>query len=251
MRFSVLVVFLSLPFGLLAQTLETDRPSQTQGSSVVPPGSFQWECGFSSIWTPGFGGNIRTFEMPNSLFRLGVSKRVELRIEHQVSRIDQRAWGDIDVLAQGVRDVELGAKLTLFQREGKKMQLAYLGQVVAPSGDEGLRGDWGVTNSLCVSHDVGAEWSLSYNLGVDFLRGSSIGTYAMAVGRRIDDRLGLYVEPYGEYDLVRENHWASLDGGLTFQTSEAWQWDLSFGTGLNHIMNYTAVGFSWRVLPKR
>jgi hypothetical protein len=241
----------SLSSGLWAQALETDRPSQAQGSSVVPAGSFQWECGFSSMWTPGFGGDTRTFEMPNSLFRVGLSERVELRVEHQISRIDQRAWGDIDVLAQGVRDVELGAKLMLFQREGKKTQLAYLGHVVVPSGDEGFRGDWGMVNSLCVSHGVGADWSLGYNLGVDLLRGSSIGTYALAVGRRIDDRWGLYIEPYGRYDLARENHWASLDAGLTFQTSDTWQWDLSYGTGLNHSMNYTAVGFSWRVQPKR
>ena len=46
-------------------------------------------------------------------------------------------------------------------------------------------------------------------------------------------------------------YWASFDAGLTFLSSDTWQWDLSYGTGLNHRMNYTAVGFSWLVLPKR
>ena len=46
-------------------------------------------------------------------------------------------------------------------------------------------------------------------------------------------------------------HLASFDAGLTLLSSDQWQWDISYGTGINHRMNYTAVGFSWLVLPNR
>jgi len=251
MRHFIFISLFCVPYFLFAQSIEADRPNQTQSSSVVPAGAFQWECGFSGTWTPGFGGNIQTLEMPNALFRVGLSKRIEFRLEHEISRIDHRAWDEIDVLARGTRDVQLGAKLSLFEREGKKIRVAYLGHVVAPSGEEEFRGDWGMVNKLCVSHDVGSDWSLGYNFGADLLRGSSIATYSLAMGRRINDRLGLYFEPYGTHDLARGSHMASVDAGITFLSSDQWQWDLSYGTGLNHSMNYTAVGFSWRALPER
>ena len=79
--------------------------------------------------------------------------------------------------------------------------------------------------------------------------GRGVATYALAVGKAINEKLGLYFEPYGEIDGGA--HSASFDAGLTLLTSNTWQWDISYGTGLNHRMNYTAVGFSWLVLPNR
>ena len=74
-------------------------------------------------------------------------------------------------------------------------------------------------------------------------------TYALAIGKAINDQLGVYFEPYGE--MANGVHLASFDAGLTLLSSDQWQWDISYGTGINHRMNYTAVGFSWLVLPNR
>lgn len=248
MRKLLVFFFLVVPVGLGAQVINTDRPDQTESSAVVPIGSFQWECGFSSTWQSGFGGNIRSMALPNSLFRVSITEGFELRVVHQLDRISQHSFGNDDVLAEGTSDVQIGTKIQLFQREGSKTEIAYLGHAVAPTGDGGLTGsDWGMVNKVCISHDVGPDWALGYNLGYDLANEMGTATYALAVGKAINDRLGLYFEPYGE--IGGGTHWASFDAGLTLLTSDTWQWDISYGTGLNHSMNYTAVGFSWLVLP--
>ena len=250
MRKLLLFLILLAPVWAAAQVINTDRPDQTESSAVVPLGSFQWECGFSSKWQSGFGGNIRSMALPNSLFRVSVLEGFELRVVHQLDRISQHSFGNDEVLSEGTSDVQLGTKIQLYQREGKKTEIAYLGHAVAPTGDDGLtQYDWGMVIKLCISHDVGPDWALGYNLGYDLTNGRGIATYALAVGKAINDQLGLYFEPYGEID--GGVHWASFDAGLTLLTSDTWQWDISYGTGLNHRMNYTAIGFSWLVLPNR
>lgn len=245
------ILFVGLGCGVLrAQTINTDRPDQTESSAVVPAGSFQWECGFSSTWRPTFGGTFRELALPNSLFRVSLHEKFELRVVHQLNRNAQLAWGADDVVLEGTSDVQIGTKIQLWQREGSRTEVAYLGHAVLPTGDSEVTGfDYGMVNKLCISHDVGPAWALGYNLGYDLADGRGTFTYAMAIGKAINDRFGLYFEPYGE--LVSGSHYASFDAGLTLLASDQWQWDISYGTGVNHRMNYTAVGFSWLVLPNR
>lgn len=251
MKRIVLFLMLFLPAAAWSQVIQTDRPDQTESSAVIPSGAFQWECGFSSTWEPSYGGNIRSLAMPNSLFRVSLTDWIELRVVHQLNRVSNHAFGYDEFLVDGTSDVQIGAKIQLFQRDGARTEVAYLGHAVAPTGDANLTNyDWGMVNKLCVSHDVGPNWALGYNVGLDLQNGSAMATYALAIGKSINDKLGLYFEPYGSYDTARGMHWASFDAGFTFLSSDTWQWDLSYGTGLNHRMNYTAVGFSWLVLPK-
>ena len=212
-KFAVLLA-LALPVSLAAQTINTDRPDQTESSAVVPAGSLQWECGFSSTWTPTFGGTLRELAVPNSLFRVSLHEKFELRVVHQLNRISDVDWGGEDQIAEGTSDVELGAKIQLWQREGSRTEIAYLGHAVLPTGDPDLNGSsTGMVNKLCISHDVGRDWALGY--------------------------------------MANGVHLASFDAGLTLLSSDQWQWDISYGTGINHRMNFTAVGFSWLVLPNR
>lgn len=252
MRRIVFLFSLVCPLGLLSQTINTDRPDQTESSAVVPAGSFQWECGFSSTWTPTFGGTVRELAVPNSLFRVSLHDKVELRVVHQLNRNSMAGWGEVDVLAEGTSDVQLGTKVQLWQREDSRTEVAYLGHAVLPTGDGELSASsMGMVNKLCISHDVGPDCALGYNLGYDVADEQGTFTYALAIGKAINDQLGLYFEPYGEVYAPSGMHLASFDAGLTLLTSDQWQWDISYGTGLNHRMNYTAVGFSWLVLPNR
>ena len=248
-KFAVLLA-LALPVSLAAQTINTDRPDQTESSAVVPAGSLQWECGFSSTWTPTFGGTVRELAVPNSLFRVSLHEKFELRVVHQLNRISDVAWGGEDQIAEGTSDVEMGTKIQLWQREGSRTEIAYLGHAVLPTGDPDLNGSsTGMVNKLCISHDVGPDWALGYNVGYDIADEQGTFTYALAIGKTINDEFGVYFEPYGE--MANGVHLASFDAGLTLLSSDQWQWDISYGTGINHRMNYTAVGFSWLVLPSR
>ena len=158
--------------------------------------------------------------MPNSLFRISLHEKFELRVVHQLNRISDVSWGSEDRITEGTSDVEIGTKVQLWQREGSRTEIAYLGHVVLPTGDEGLRGfQTGMVNKLCISHDVGSDWALGYNLGYDIENEEGTFTYALAIGKAINDRLGLYFEPYGE--VGNGIHLASFDAGLTLL---AWIW---------------------------
>jgi hypothetical protein len=194
---------------------------------------------------------VRELAVPNSLFRVSLHEKFELRVVHQLNRIADVAWGGEDWIQEGTSDVELGTKIQLWQREGSRTEIAFLGHAVLPTGDPDLTG-WsaGMVNKLCISHDVGPDWAFGYNLGYAIADGRGSFTYACSVGKAINDRFGLYFEPYGEV-LEGGFHLASFDAGLTLLSSDQWQWDISYGTGINHRMNYTAFGFSWLILPSR
>lgn len=232
-----------------SQTIVTDRPDQTESSTAIPQGAFQWECGISSTWTPGFGGTQRDIALPNSLFRLGLHPQVELRIVHELGQSSLLGWGAGESASQGTSDLQVGAKVQLWSREGSFTELAYLGHAVLPTGNESFTNyELGMVHKLCVSHDLGSVWAVGYNVGADLLSGRWTATYAFSVARSVNDQLGVYIEPYGEWDLRSGYQLTSLDAGFTWLSSDQWQWDFSFGLGVNHEMNYTAVGFSWLVL---
>ena len=178
------ILFVGLGCGVLrAQTINTDRPDQTESSAVVPAGSFQWECGFSSTWRPTFGGTFRELALPNSLFRVSLHEKFELRVVHQLNRNAQLAWGADDVVLEGTSDVQIGTKIQLWQREGSRTEVAYLGHAVLPTGDSEVTGfDYGMVNKLCISHDVGPDGHWATTWGMTWPRKGS-ATYATGGGQ--------------------------------------------------------------------
>jgi len=97
-----------------------------------------------------------------------------------------------------------------------------------------------------LTDDIG----VGYNVGYDyFAEGSGNLTYSLAIGFGLTSKLSVYIEPYGAI-VEFEEHEASFDAGITFLTSDNFQLDFSFGTGLNYTMNYVSFGFSWRIMDE-
>ena len=240
----------SVLFGtdVLTQSIITDRPDQTESATVIPSGSFQWECGAYVEWTEQWSSIERNALLPTSLFRIGLIPRLEFRVVQQIEQ-DHRfdTWTSTESASIAMGDIELGFKWQLLPLGQGKTQLALLSHAVLPNGSSWNR-QLMTVNKICVSHDVGDEWALGYNVGCNVEAGELTYTYALAIGKAIDSRLSIYAEPFGSYDMngVLES---SIDAGFTWLASDHWQWDWSFGTGLNHHMNYTSIGFSWWV-PK-
>ena len=68
--------------------------------------------------------------------------------------------------------------------------------------------------------------------------------YSIVLGISINNKLTLYIEPYGDF-IDMEDHLANMNMGATYLLKDNFQLDYSFGTGLNYKTNYTAIGFSW------
>ena len=85
---------------------------------------------------------------------------------------------------------------------------------------------------------------LGYNVGYDYF-GEGIGnlTYSVALGISITDTFGIYIEPYGSLNEF-ETYESSFDAGIAYLLKDNVQLDFSFGTGINHTMNYLSIGCS-------
>lgn len=245
-----------------AQVIQTDRPDQTEASSTVPAKSLQIETGFQ-LTTNGasaaFQGNTRSgldrqLLAPTNLFRVGITKQIELRVVQQIElnsgfnpRVAKTPY------KSAMSDLEVGTKVQLYRKEGAKTEVAFMTHVGLPTGSEPASvGALYSISKLCVSHTISDDFSIGYNVGFNSISGRDDLTYSLAFGFAITDKLGLYCEPYGAINVNshRVPNEYNFDAGFTYLLNDKVQLDWSFGTGLNHDMNYVAAGCSWLIMNK-
>jgi len=146
-------------------------------------------------------------------------------------------------------DIEIGAKVELLNNPDVNTEIAFISHLIVPTGSKELTGDeYGVINKLSISHELNDKMSLGYNLGYNYL-GEDNGdfTYSIALGVALNDKVGIYVEPFGEVENF-EDHISNVDAGATYLVNESLQLDFSFGTGINKRSNYISIGASWLLL---
>lgn len=231
---------ITLPFDGSSQTIVTDRPDRTESTESVPKGALQIESGLLLGFEEGQNETITRIESPATLFRLGILKGLELRVVNQLTTI-QQSEGQI----QGINDPELGAKLELGAFESISTQIAILSHVTIPLGTDGLTNDhYGTINKLAISHDGSDHFDLGGNVGYDFFgEGAGIFTYSLALGHTVTDKMGIYLEPFGEIPEFEASR-SSVNAGVTYLINDRVQVDFAFGTGLDHENNYITTGIS-------
>lgn len=240
----LLVVLMLVNYSISAQEIITDRPDQTESSSTIPKGSLQIESGLLFGFSSKDLISEREFLGPTTLFRLALSKGIEIRVVNQFESKNDTITGKVN----GISDLEFGAKIQLLRKENIKIEIAFLSHLVIPTGSKELTNDkFGTVNKLAISHGLGESAGIGYNLGYNYF-GSGNGdlTYSLVLGIGITDKMAIYLEPYGEIAEF-ENHISNMDAGITYLIKDNFQLDFSFGTGINHTMNYMSIGFSWEI----
>ncbi|MGB0883282.1 MAG: transporter [Flavobacteriales bacterium] len=246
-KYLYLILISTLTYNLSVAQIITDRPDQTESSFTVGAGNLQIETGFGFAYE-GADASVTQLLTPSSLFRYGICEKVELRL---LTQIETLKIGDQNVT--GMSDFEIGTKISLFSAtETKPFDVAFLSHLRVPRGSSELSyyPKFGSINKLAISHDINSELSIGYNVGYNYF-GENNGdfTYSVALGAGVNDRVGIYIEPYGEW-IDFEDFKSNIDAGFTYLVNKDLQLDFSFGTGLNHRMNYTSVGCSWLIQKK-
>ncbi len=260
----VLICVFTLSFYSLgqAQTIKTDRPDQTEASSTVPVKSLQIESGFqfSSNGTSrafqgtAYSGADRQILAPTNLFRVGITKQIELRVLSQIElnstfnpRVNKSPYRSY------MSDLEVGTKVQIYQKEGAKTEVAFLTHLGLPTGSESTSaGELYSISKLCISHKITDGFSIGYNVGYNTIQSIDDVFYSASFGFSLTDKLSVYCEPYG---LINVNKIAragvgdqyNFDAGFTYLLNNNTQLDWSFGSGINHDMNYVAAGCSWLI----
>ena len=228
----------------------TDRPDQTESAAVVPRGLLQVETGYLFARD----GDVDGYAAPGTLFRIPDRSRRAAGAPHRPRRHRGRSG------RHGAGDSELGAKINLIERaDGWRPELALLGGLSLPTGDHGFSSD-GVAPSFLVAfaHELLPRLSLGYNVGAAWESSAdqpdrdALFVYSLVLGVRLTDRLGTFLEFFGDRQTTGTNATsASVDGGLTLLLTDIVQLDVSVGSGLWGPTDdvFVSAGFSFR-LPR-
>lgn len=232
-----IVVTSTTTFG---QSIITDRPDQTESSSTISVNNLQIEAGLQYTEVPGSDELLA----PSVLFRYGLIDILELRLVTEFTTIKNELTKKS---INGLTDIQLGMKVQLLKKEGAP-EIAFLSHVVIPTAKDALSAQkTGVINKLSIAHNLFKKISIGYNIGYDnFGEGSGNFTYSLAIGTSISDKIGMYIEPFGEFTDFNKSI-ANFDFGFTYLFNKNLQADISYGTGLNNSMNYYSTGISYRI----
>lgn len=239
-------IFLLFASSAMAQ-LVTDRPDFTESAITVGKRNLQMETGMLVEISDAMGWTHQNVLMPTTLFRYGISKRIELRL---LSQLERNVVNDEKIL--GISDFELGAKINLLNSETLNANIAFISHLILPTGSEVLtQNKLGVVNILAFAHQLSDNIDLGYNIGHYYNDSHDNGlTYSLAMGIGVNDKVGFFLEPYGELTKF-DDFEANFNTGLTYLLNDNMQLDFSFGTGITHRMNFISLGFSCLMLSEK
>lgn len=242
----ILLVIL-LPISLFSQELITDRPDQTESAAVVPKNSLQIEAGIVYEILEMNDASIENWDFPSALFRYGLLNILELRLGTSINS-GTTNLSDTSESYKGMTDIELGAKIAIIDGNGILPQTAVIVYYNTLSGTSYVSSDehsYGALVSL--AKDINNNVSTGINVSWEGYEksNSSMIKYSFVLGVSLGEKAGLYLENYGH--SIEDEFRTSFDAGITYLISENVQYDFSFGTGINHQMNFISTGISIRL----
>ena len=210
--------------------METDRPDQTESSSVVPVKHLQIETGFVFEKDDlGIQGEIQSLALASTLMRYGLTDRFELRLGSEY-KIDKFKAKDDESTIQGLNSVDFGTKIFLLEENRLMPETAVLFHLNLPVGSENLVADR-VQPSLVLSmsHALTESIGFGYNIGPEYTAEDDlIWFYSAAMGFDIANKLGMFTEIYGDFGRSTTTLYL-FDAGFTYLLNNNLQLDTAAG----------------------
>lgn len=219
----------------------TDRPDATESPNTVEPGFIQIETG--GYYTR-FEENEITFETlgyNTTLARIGLLENLELRlgVNYEDNRVTSK-MGATETTAdfKSFTPMLAGIKINLFEGPSGT-DFGFLGHIYLPfttRTPDGVTPEPSTTGAdfrFSVGHELSERSGIAYNLGGQWA-GDDTGmafVYTVAYGYALSDKIGAYVELYGDApELSSANHY--WDAGFTYLAGWNLQYDLTFGRSI-------------------
>lgn len=223
-----------------AQTIFTDRPSQTDNSSTLPKGRFQVEAGILGDHDPKDTVLFSHYVAPTVLLHYGISDKIEIRL---VDQYESNKYS-------GLADLQLGTKIQVCKKEDSNIEIAFLTHLSIPTGDNEISYDslW-VINKLAGSLKLNERIALGYTLG--YYYGNIISgqvSYSLLLGIGLGQNLSVFAETYGNTIAASSTPSINADVGLAYLIKDNLQIDLYSGTGINNQMKFVSAGLSWYLM---
>ncbi|CAI2717613.1 transporter [Nitrospina watsonii] len=232
----------------------TDRPGQSDASSVVAPGTLQMELGYNLTHDDDSGHAI-SHTQPLPLWRLGLTDWVELRFALD-GYAHQEGPGPSD--RSGFGDGNIGTKFYFWGLQGMRPEFAIDWGVSLPFGDDEVsRNRYDPFMRLLFTSVITERFSITYNLGAEWNtttladgRTDTLGayTYTFSPTLALTNRWAIFAEVFGSVPMDPADDAHTFNGGVLWLITPDWQFDLSAGVGLNDAANdlFIAAGLSTR-----
>lgn len=235
--------------------LITDRPDATESPTAMPKGFLQVETGgfYESFEENDVKSENYTYN--TTLVRFGLLDNLELRLGWNFTEGQTTVNGrTLDNVTSGFEPLLLGFKTTITQENGFMPEIGFLGHLYLPfTASTDYRPETtGADFRFSFAHTLSEKSSLAYNLGAAWGNDSPevAYLYTLAYGYSITDKIGAYVEVYGDFPEDNQaNHlW---DAGFTYLLNNNVQFDATFGSSFTNGQDILlSAGVSFRI-PKK
>jgi Putative MetA-pathway of phenol degradation len=247
------VIFVSLSqIGDAQEKIDTDRPDQTESAVLIPKNYFQAEIGFNREMNKG----LSTLNHPTALWKYGLHKRLELRLVTEFVSEERESLvpGD-NKINTGLRPVEIGSKIALWEEKGWLPKTSFIVHVTIPAfSSKEFKTSYAFPNfRFTMAHTLSEKVGIGYNLGTEWdgMSHMPYWVYTFSPGFNLSEKWYGYIELFG---AIRKNEHPhhSIDGGFAYYISNDIKIDLSGGMGITKAATdeYVAIGFSFRCNTK-
>ena len=235
--FWTLIFSCALP--VLSQTIETDRPDQTEAATLVPVGGIQLEAGVAG-WTSG-DASTTGYTLPTALLRYGLHERFELRVVGQRDQM-QNNFIDMEEPWTSTSAWDLGAKVAGWNTEASQMcVLAHYR--VRPGANDGGQVRLNVAKPLGSRFSAGTNVGMAWEWATEDQAAVGEFEYTLALGYNVSETLYAYIEAFGASGGLQG------DAGLAWRPDPLSQFDVSVGWTDGSGNSYVAVGWSKLWMP--
>ena len=247
MKIKITLLFLmnfSLAQSQEFESIQTDRPDQTETPFIVPTGMFQVETGFLYQKNDGSSTN---YLAPTILMKYGINENFELRL---ITDLAFDRLNNDEVF--GLKPLTIGFKVKIREEKGMLPKTSFVGHLSLPNtASTPFRTDFFAPEfRFLMQHTLLDKISFSYNLGAEWVGFTAEPTfiYTTALGYSITEKFGTFIEIFGFAPQKNTaNHFA--DAGFTYLISDNFMVDLSGGLGItsNAPNHFISMGFSFRL----
>jgi hypothetical protein len=253
---SILIFLFLLPsICAIAQIekMETDRPGQTNTPSTTPNKWVQSEIGFRRQTDKFFYGPFKDiyFQHPSLLAKYGIGKKIEVRFITELTYVKKEGVNSDDI-NRGTNNTQIGGKFNFLKQKGLIPKTAIIAHYRLNTLNTNVVGRDTINGAnvrLAMLHTISDNFSVGYNLGMDWDRFGTTPVYLYSVSPRYsfsEDWL-VFIELYG---FIKENRVpkTSADLGVSYCINDNFKIDASGGTRINKDVRikFYSLGASFR-----
>lgn len=244
---SIFVCFYSQCIAQFSETISTDRPGQTFGSSTLGGKVLQLQTGVTFIEEQSLKSNQSW--VSNTFLRYGLTESFDIEVLVNWRKDNAQIGGENVTLGEGFSNTQIGFKYNIFENNGWIPALAFQGRVLTRwVGSDYERESAGMLMNFATSNELTTWLSFAMNIGVTFPKRGTVDYYLPSTfnfSSNLNEKWGVFVEMFGNLN----NFNPSFDGGFSFLVTPDFMLDASAGVFRTSIYNswFVDAGLSYRL----